>query len=82
MRLAFFSDKVYCFDARLLNAYAYIGARELLVFLLSLYDYYNKTFFFLAYKQSGWNRKANIEWKDLRYQEQKETPHKIHRQYE
>ena len=38
--------------------------------------------FFGAYKQSGWNRKANIEWKDFGNQKQRETMHKIHRKSE
>ena len=37
-------------------------------------DNYN----FLAYKQSWWTRKTNIEWKDLWYQKQRKTTHKIH----
>ena len=41
-------------------------------------------FNFLAYnyKQSWLTRKANIEWKDLWYQKQRKTMHKIHRQSE
>ena len=37
---------------------------------------------FWAYKQSRWTRKESIEWKDLWYQKQRKTMHKIHRQSE
>ena len=40
------------------------------------------TTIFLAYKQSWWTGKANIERKDLWYQKQRRAKHKIHRQSE